>query len=76
MMVDAVKKLSVTAWAAINDRERAIAHDCVGASESQATKTFIAGWPEGWPQAKAAGWRMSRVTIIADTQAADDQSID
>ena len=63
--------ISGTGWAPVNDGEHMIARDCVGATESQATSTFIKGWPGGWPQASAAGWRMSRVAITVGRQDKD-----
>lgn len=57
------------AWAPVNDREDAIATDCVG-TESQASRRFIAGWPGGWPQAKEAGWCLARVQIATTSPAA------
>jgi hypothetical protein len=55
------------AWAPVNDREAAIATDHVGATESQASRSFMAGWPGGWPQASAAGWRLARVSVSVET---------
>lgn len=59
------REVTCQAWAPVNDSEGLIDNESVGRSESQASRSFLRGWPGGWPQASAAGWRLSRVTITA-----------